>query len=268
MDVNENTNDTVTERILELVTNSLDDSSIMELSSLLSIVLEKDEVALDVDCHLLKELVAISGSGEALLRYLKQCVICRYNAKVFHNKLKEKFECQDTDDNNKITIALLNVARKFVKVSPMLNLLYQDPQPKAAVKRSFERTKLAEKILTQKEVAKKHKSQDHIDVVVDMIYQILQKIYKMSKEPIDYYRFVVDTSSFTNTVENIFYTSFLCKKKRAKLIVTENVLQIVPFSENDLASDCSNEKLIVSYTMNDWQKVKFKCGYIQKHKSL
>ena len=47
---------------------------------------------------------------------------------------------------------------------------------------------------------------------VEFIMDCLKKEYKRSnKQPVPFYNFVIDPKSFSNTVENIFYVSFLIK---------------------------------------------------------
>lgn len=47
---------------------------------------------------------------------------------------------------------------------------------------------------------------------VEYIHDCLRKEYKRrNKKPISFYEFVIDPTSFSNSVENIFYVSFLIK---------------------------------------------------------
>lgn len=58
------------------------------------------------------------------------------------------------------------------------------------------------------------------DDKINVLYGILRNEYSNANEmPIDYYKFVVDKSSFSNTIENMFYTSFLVRDGKVDLIV-------------------------------------------------
>ena len=55
--------------------------------------------------------------------------------------------------------------------------------------------------------------------MVSSMYDDLIREFKRSQHrPINFYEFVCDPSSFTNTVENIFHVSFLVKNRKVAMV--------------------------------------------------
>ena len=59
--------------------------------------------------------------------------------------------------------------------------------------------------------------------MVRSMYDDLIREFKRSQHrPINFYEFVCDPSSFTNTVENIFHVSFLVKDRKVAMVDSED----------------------------------------------
>jgi len=84
------------------------------------------------------------------------------------------------------------------------------------------------------------------------------------REPISYFNFILDPSSFGNSVENMFHVSFLIKEGRAKMIIDDDddLPKIRPINPKKDGSkdgknqgpDCKNQS-ILALTYKDWEEL-------------
>ncbi|KAL1461601.1 hypothetical protein WDU94_013481 [Cyamophila willieti] len=82
-----------------------------------------------------------------------------------------------------------------------------------------EKDKVAEKKMSEK-VAFIEKSDPTINEIVTKIFKCLDRYYKKNREqPISFFQFTLDPTSYTRSIENIFHTSFLFRDNRAKMSI-------------------------------------------------
>ncbi|XP_046639915.1 EP300-interacting inhibitor of differentiation 3-like [Daphnia pulicaria] len=97
---------------------------------------------------------------------------------------------------------------------------------------------------------------------VEYIMKCLAKEYKANNEkPISFYHFVIDPTSFSNSVENIFYISFLIKDGHVSINEDgENglpSLRVVPkkTSSSQAQEAVSKKQLVLSLDQRRWQAI-------------
>lgn len=57
-----------------------------------------------------------------------------------------------------------------------------------------------------------------IEEIVKFQYDVLmEKFMENRQKPINYYDYIIDTDDFANTIENMFYFSFLIRDGRAEV---------------------------------------------------
>ncbi|XP_074640839.1 EP300-interacting inhibitor of differentiation 3-like [Tubulanus polymorphus] len=95
---------------------------------------------------------------------------------------------------------------------------------------------------------------------VEKILHTLQDIYEENQhKPICYFEFVVNPNSFGQTVENMFYTSFLIKDGHAKIYLDDDKLPVIEPLEG--GGEESNEsmgkrhQMVMVLTKKDWQDI-------------
>lgn len=78
---------------------------------------------------------------------------------------------------------------------------------------------------------------------VERVFSVLKKFHKkLKQQPICYYTFVVNPESFSRTIENIFYVSFLIKDGYAKLYLDRDNLPVLePILDKDQAAASNAE---------------------------
>ena len=97
--------------------------------------------------------------------------------------------------------------------------------------------------------------------MVSSMYDDLIREFKRSQHrPINFYEFVCDPSSFTNTVENIFHVSFLVNRRKVALVDNEesSLPELIPINSTGesgcvASKDIGTDQRIVSLDMKQWK---------------
>lgn len=73
--------------------------------------------------------------------------------------------------------------------------------------------------ITEETLANENSVDAKTEKMVTETWTQLKQSYKTNgKEAINYFRFVIDPDSFGNTLENVFYVSFLVREGKVKVI--------------------------------------------------
>lgn len=118
---------------------------------------------------------------------------------------------------------LLPFAQKIIPELPKYSSIYgsYDMNNLPAPKPRKERQKTQREVLQRKapeKVTSLEKEEQGIEEIVTVLFDVLSECYKRNgDQSIKYYEYVIDTESFSNTVENMFYCSFLIRDGRAHL---------------------------------------------------
>lgn len=132
-----------------------------------------------------------------------------------------KTDGQDYRPND--ILNLLDDARRIIPAIEPYRFVYgsydfdklPEPKPKRIIKRD------PKEKLTKKEpekVTSVDKEEEGIEEIVKEFNHVLLEAFNNNgKKPINYHDYVIDTSDFTSTVENIFYCSFLIRDGKVKI---------------------------------------------------
>lgn len=117
----------------------------------------------------------------------------------------------------------MTYAQKIIPETPEYISIYGSydlnnlPKPKP----KKQRQKTQREVFQRKEpekVTSLDKEEQGIEEIVTVLFNVLSECYKRNgNQPIKYYDYVIDTESFSNTVENMFYCSFLIRDGRAQM---------------------------------------------------
>ncbi|XP_004602920.2 EP300-interacting inhibitor of differentiation 3 [Sorex araneus] len=97
---------------------------------------------------------------------------------------------------------------------------------------------------------------------VERILGLLQTYFrKYPDTPVSYFEFVIDPKSFSRTVENIFYVSFIIRDGFARLRLDQDRLPILePISFSRRGEDCDfgyhgRKQGVISLSLQDWKNI-------------
>jgi hypothetical protein len=101
---------------------------------------------------------------------------------------------------------------------------------------------------------KKYENQTTINV---------KNVYKrlLQVEPIHFFNLIINPQSFSQSVENLFYLSFLIREKRAKISIDKDGLPLVESvkddddNEPDNAEPLLNKQLVIDLDMDIWRVI-------------
>ena len=124
----------------------------------------------------------------------------------------------------------------YFRIAPRPTFLVGSLDKEVPVKQRIQRQRKTEKQDLEaqktkiKELDVNSKENETNDTVneTERIYEVLKKIQKKMKgAPICLYEFMINTKSFSRTVENIFYISFLVKDGYVKIYLDEDNLPVI-----------------------------------------
>jgi hypothetical protein len=102
-------------------------------------------------------------------------------------------------------------------------------------------------------------------VEVENILKILRLAYKSNKRsPICYFEFVTNPRSFSQTIENVFYTSFLIRDGYARIFLDDDGLPVIEPVEgvtglgdnlNGAMESGESHQMVMPWTVKDWKEV-------------
>lgn len=107
-----------------------------------------------------------------------------------------------------------------------------------------------------------HANQETTEKEVERILGLLQTYFqKYPETPVSYFEFVIDPNSFSRTVENIFYVSFIIRDGFARIRLDQDRLPILEptnMSQVDEESDSytyCRKQGVISLSLQDWKNI-------------
>lgn len=251
---------------------------ILREANTLNIEVDIEERVGNADETLLDCLVLSSASG-----ILKRCIeavdvfTSTYDAPEFAEKVLSNIKPEGAEETEPTDILrLLDDARKIIPKVPDYNYVYgsYDLNKLPVPKQKKERQKVVKEKLQKKEperVTNLQKDEEGIEEIVKVLFDVLAEAYTNNDEaPINYYDYIIDTDSYANTIENMFYFAFLIRDGRAHIDQDRKGIPVIkPVRKRDLKAfrdeGGKNTQLISSLNMDIWEKTR-KEGLLQRHK--
>lgn len=96
--------------------------------------------------------------------------------------------------------------------------------------------------------------------VIQILRELVRTFKENNKQPLNYFRFVLDPNSFGQSVENIFHVSFLIKEDKAAIFCEDGVPYIKPLKPKKEGQGHGNEdidknQVIVGMCMYEWKRL-------------
>ncbi|XP_077024282.1 EP300-interacting inhibitor of differentiation 3 [Tamandua tetradactyla] len=105
-------------------------------------------------------------------------------------------------------------------------------------------------------------NQEATEKEVERILGLLQTYFrKYPDSPVSYFEFVIDPNSFSRTVENIFYVSFIIRDGFARIRLDQDrlpILEPVNIDETRKGNNCSSngrKQGVISLSLQDWKNI-------------
>ncbi|KAM6956204.1 non-structural maintenance of chromosomes element 4 homolog A [Aplochiton taeniatus] len=141
----------------------------------------------------------------------------------------------------------------------MGSFLAEPPPPKQRVERQKKApTKEAKRIMPTQLKKMEESHQEATEKEVERILGYLRSYYADDPtSPISYHEFVIDPTSFSRTVENMFHTSFLIRDGLARMYLDSDKLPgIAPVEEGEVEAggSSSRQQCIVSISPKSWKE--------------
>ncbi|XP_006825652.1 EP300-interacting inhibitor of differentiation 3-like [Saccoglossus kowalevskii] len=134
-------------------------------------------------------------------------------------------------------------------------------------KRSANRRRVTDKELGPKvhpqQLEKLQKNQQEVTTEeVEKVLEFLRQITSSDDgtfEPISFFEFVVNPESYAQTVENMFYLSFLVRDGHAEVVLDEDNLPVVtprePYVEGQTTERVDRKQVVVTMDMEQWKEI-------------
>ncbi|CAH0552909.1 unnamed protein product [Brassicogethes aeneus] len=213
---------------------------------------------------------------------LKKCVenvdvfTSTYEPTEFTEKLNEEISNENEEVQPLDILKLLKYARDVIPEVPKINNVFGTYEFNKApvVKQKKERVKVQKEPLVRKQPEKLtnvDREEKNIEQIVNLLYNVLKEEFINNKqEPIKYYDYVIDTQSFSDTVENMFYCSFLIRNGKAQLDLDKHGNPLIKPIGKSAAKEYrqnggANSQVITTISIEEWKKFN-KAGFLQKNK--
>lgn len=152
--------------------------------------------------------------------------------------------------------------RKATTITYMLGPFALEPPPKkerAKIDRNKNKTETEKKVLqTSDKGANEVKQEEDSDVYAHILKCLVRCYKKNNRNPISYFKFVLNPTSYWATVENIFHFSFLVRDNSIKMSVDSTGLPVVEpslKSTSDKPANQRNQQFSLRLSVQEWQQL-------------
>lgn len=96
--------------------------------------------------------------------------------------------------------------------------------------------------------------------VIQILRELVANFKENNKQPLNYFRFVLDPNSYAQSVENIFHVSFLIKEDKAAMFCEDGVPYIKPVKQKKEGQghgndDIDKNQVIINMCMYEWKRL-------------